>query len=330
MISSILQPLLLGAALLAHQTPSDTKQPSTPKQSLTKFIEEMVQKHNFDRDKLTVTLGKARFLPQIIALMEKQSSPLPWNQYRDRFINEEKLQQGLLFWRKNSEKLKTARNRYGVPEEIIVAIVGIETHYGQNKGNVKVIEALKTLAFHYPKRSELFRLQLEHFLLLSQEESISLSQVQGSYAGAIGVAQFLPSSYRHYAVDFNGDGKRDLIDSTSDAIGSIANYLTAYGWQRNQPIAVPAILEDSTHAFGTNDISKQFTLQHLQQQGVRAIGVFTSSTKAVPLMLESENDKEHWLGFNNFYVITRYNQSVYYAMSVFQLSQNLKQTHISQ
>ncbi len=215
----------------------------------------------------------------------------------------------------------------------MIAVIGIETHYGRNRGRFKVLEALATLAFEYPRRASEFRLELEHFLLLSREESLPLGSSVGSYAGAMGIAQFMPGSYRRYAIDFDGDGRRDLFENTRDAIGSIANYLTAHGWQRNAPVAVPAsVSESATEPFRSGKLSTRYRLSELESLGVKTAAATpgeSETTSAIPLTLKNRTGSEYWIGFENFYVITRYNQSLYYAMAVHQLSEKIRGRHES-
>ena len=310
---------LCNAAPAISQTRSQT-------QAVQSFIAEMADKHGFDRAELQEVFGDTRFRPRIVELMNKQTKPKPWDDYRTLFINNEKITGGRRFWQSNRAQLALASEKYGVPEEIVVAVIGVETHYGRHTGRFKVLEALTTLAFDYPARASLFRLELEHYLLLAREESMPLGTPLGSYAGAMGIAQFMPGSYRRYAVDFDGDGKRDLFDNTTDAIGSVANYLTAHGWQRNEPVAAPAILEGTRAKppFEASKLSTRFSLEELKRRGVTAPGTFAGTKRAIPLMLENRDGAEYWLGFDNFYVITRYNHSTYYAMAVYQLSQALR------
>ena len=260
--------------------------------------------------------------------MERSASPRPWDEYRLIFVTSEKIAGGARFWDENADALELARQRYGVPEEVVTAVIGIETHYGRNRGRFKVLDALATLAFDYPRRASEFRLELEHFLLLSREESIPLGAPLGSYAGAMGIAQFMPGSYRRYAIDFDGDGRRDLFENRRDAIGSIANYLTAHGWQRNAPVAVPAEVSASgTEAFRSGKLSTRYRLSELLAFGVRPNPAQPEAARAIPLTLKNRSGSEYWLGFDNFYVITRYNQSIYYAMAVHQLSEEIRSRH---
>jgi len=316
---------LFAAVLLAASVCSGAEKPSERKQALSGFVDEMVARHGFTRDDLDQAFGTARSLPEIVELMDRAADPKPWEEYRSIFVTSEKVAGGTRFWNDNGEALALARQRYGVPEEIVIAVIGIETHYGRNRGRFRVLDALSTLAFDYPRRANEFRVELEHFLLLSREESLPLGTPIGSYAGAMGIAQFMPGSYRRYAVDFDGDGRRDLFENTNDAIGSIANYLTAHGWQRNAPVATPAeVAETAAETFRSGKLSTRYPLSELLSSGVRAEGVHPAAISAIPLTLKKRTGQEYWLGFDNFYVITRYNQSVFYAMAVHQLSQEIR------
>lgn len=308
---------------------SATPQSRSQANAVDSFIVEMVDKHGFDRDELHAVFRDTRFRPRIVELMNKQAKRKPWNEYRGLFVNREKITAGGRFWQSNRDQLALAAERYGVPEEIIVAVIGIETHYGRHTGRFKVLDALTTLAFDYPKRAPMFRMELEHYLLLAREESMSLGTPLGSYAGAMGIAQFMPGSYRRYAVDFDGDGKRDLFGNATDAIGSVANYLTAHGWQRSEPVAAPALLEgsDAKPPFEASKLSTRYSLEELRRRGVSARGAFPTTKRAIPLTLVNGDGPEYWLGFDNFYVITRYNHSTYYAMAVYHLSQELRKEH---
>ncbi len=300
-------------------------EPSERDRALAVFVDEMVARHGFTRDELDQAFSSARSVPQILELMNRAASPKPWDEYRSLFVTSEKIAGGARFWGENAEALALARERYGVPEEIVIAVIGIETHYGRNRGQFKVLEALKTLAFEYPRRANEFRVELEHFLLLSREESMTLGAPLGSYAGAMGIAQFMPGSYRRYAIDFDGDGRRDLFENTQDAIGSIANYLTAHGWQRNALVALPAeVSESGAEPFRSGKLSTRYRLSELLSFGVTTTPAQPEAASAIPLTLENRTGPEYWLGFDNFYVITRYNQSVHYAMAVHQLSEEIR------
>ncbi|MGH9324711.1 MAG: lytic murein transglycosylase B [Vicinamibacteria bacterium] len=318
---------LLTIALIPALAPS----PATPssrgerERAVEDFLEEMTARHGFSRDELDEVFGSARSLPRIVELMDRAVEPKPWEDYRSLFITDEKIAGGARFWSQNRGALELARQRYGVPEEIVTAVIGIETNYGKNKGRFKVLEALATLAFEYPRRSQEFRLELEHFLLLTREESMPLAGPLGSYAGAMGIAQFMPGSYRRYAIDFDGDGRRDLFDNTWDAIGSVANYLTAHGWERDAPVAAPAEVSDSkAQPFRSGKLWTRYPLEELESFGIRSVGASREARSAIPLALRNRASSEYWLGFDNFYVITRYNHSVHYAMAVFQLGEEIR------
>jgi membrane-bound lytic murein transglycosylase B len=320
---------MLAALLLllfaAGAFPAQKEAAAHREQALEEFIQEMTAKHGFDRAALEEAFAATRSRPQITELMEKAATPMLWEEYRSLFVTPEKIEAGERFWHQNEAALELARQRYGVPEEIITAVIGVETHYGRNTGKFKVLEALATLAFEYPRRAPLFRVELEHYLLLTREESLPPTDPLGSYAGAMGIAQFMPGSYRRYAIDFDGDGRRDLFLNRADAIGSVANYLTAHGWQRNGRVAAEAEVEASgVESFRGAKLSSRYSLEDLKTRGVTVLGAEHAHGLAIPLTLQKKNGPEYWLGFENFYVITRYNQSVSYAMAVFQLGQEIR------
>ncbi|MBP8169870.1 MAG: lytic murein transglycosylase B, partial [Azonexus sp.] len=213
---------------------------------------------------------------------------------------------------------------YGVPEEIIVAIIGVETEYGRNMGSFRVLEALATLAFYYPRRADFFRTELEQFLLLARENDMDAVNVRGSFAGAIGIPQFMPGSQRRYAVDFDGDRKVDLYGSVDDAIGSVARFLEQHGWQAGQAVAVPARTRgEPERSLIEAGIQPTLKVADLAQQGITA----SADPQAVVTLVDLVSPgraTEYWLGFDNFYVITRYNRSSFYAMSVFQLAEEIR------
>jgi membrane-bound lytic murein transglycosylase B len=207
---------------------------------IPEFIDEMVAKHQFKRDELENVFVRAQHHAAVIDAISRPATIKPWPEYRAAFVNRKRVRFGLEFWNKYRQTLRRAERKYGVPQEIIVAVIGVETIYGQNAGNFLVLDALTTLAFDYPRRADFFRGELENYLLLVREQQFDLLSVRGSYAGAMGIPQFMPSSYRNYAVDFNGNRKTDLFREGSDAIGSVANYLQGYGWISGEPVAVRA------------------------------------------------------------------------------------------
>lgn len=289
------------------------------------FIDFMHKVHGFDKVSLARYFAAIR--PNATVLRAIRPSAVPeqqrsWQRYRERFVNLRRTEGGLRFWQENEAVLRRAEAIYGVPAEIMVAIIGVETEYGRNMGSFKVLEALASLAFHYPPRAEFFRGELEQFLLLARENALSPLEIKGSYAGAIGIPQFMPSSQRHFAVDFDADKRIDLRHSISDAIGSVARFLQQHGWQSGDPVAVPARVEPGAPV--VTGIKPEATLQELAGQGVLATGNPLRLAALVDLVTP-DAATEYWAGFENFYVITRYNRSSFYAMSVFLLAQALRE-----
>lgn len=291
---------------------------------LPEFIDEMVDKHHFRRDELERLFDHADYKPQIIEAISRPATIKPWLEYRAAFVNRYRIEHGLLFWKKYRKTLARAEKKYGVPQEIIVALIGVETLYGQQTGNFRTIDALTTLAFDYPRRAAFFRDELESYLMLAREQQFDLLNVKGSYAGAMGIPQFMPSSYRKYAVDFNGNGRKDLTGEPADAIGSVGNYLKNYGWIRGGPVAVRAHVGEGN---SPGEIKTPRSLIEWEAAGVTAAAAMKADEPARLLDYTVKEGKEFWFGFNNFDVITRYNNSDFYAMSVFQLAEALKARH---
>jgi peptidoglycan lytic transglycosylase B len=267
-------------------------------------------------------------VPEILAAIAPRSDPRArsWRDYRARFVTERRISEGLEFWRHNAAVLQRASAEYGVPEEIIVAIVGIETHYGRQMGRYRVIDALTTLAFDYPPRAEFFRGELEQFLLFARETDLDVFSVYGSYAGAIGMPQFMPGSYRRFAVDYDGDGRIDLRSSPDDAIGSVANFLAGHGWRRGERIQLPARVSGEAHrALAAAGLEPGVPLGELKRYGVEARTDLPLDTPVALVELESIGQPtEYRLGLRNFYVLTRYNRSALYAAAVCELARELK------
>lgn len=288
------------------------------------FIARMVTEHQFNRDALETMFSQVEFRQSIIDLMDKPAEKVkPWSEYRKIFITDKRIAEGVEFWAEHRSTLERAQAEFGVDASVIVAIIGVETFYGRNKGSYRVIDALSTLAFDYPKRSSFFARELENFLLLSREQKRDPLTLTGSYAGAMGYGQFMPSSYRNYAVDYNGDLLVDIWDNPVDAIGSVANYLFRHGWQSGQRVAVRARVDAGYNVNLVNQIAApKLTLVELKAQGFSPVesglGV---ETKAIPVELDAEQGAEFWLGLQNFYTITRYNTSYRYAMAINELSQ---------
>lgn len=286
------------------------------------FIEEMATRHDMDRAWLRGTVGEAVYQQKIIDAMNRPAEKKPWKEYRPIFVNDPRIKGGVEFLQQHRRLLERAERIYGVPAEIIVAIIGVETLYGGNTGSYRVIDALATLGFVHPKRGPFFRSELEEFLLLVGEEPVDVNTTRGSYAGAMGLPQFIPSSYRRYAVDFDGDGRRDLLKDLEDVIGSVANYLAEHGWQRGGSITSRARMLASPPPQYLIEAGMQpsFTLDELAGKGISSEQPQVRTSLSSVIELEGDQGKEYWLGFDNFYVVTRYNHSNLYAMAVVQLA----------
>ncbi|MBI5438982.1 MAG: lytic murein transglycosylase B [Nitrosomonadales bacterium] len=288
---------------------------------IPEFVDEMVARHQFKRGELENVFARAQHRPDVIEAISRPATIKPWPEYRAAFVNPKRIGLGLEFWDKYRQTLSRAEKKYGVPQEIIIAVIGVETLYGQNAGKFLVLDALVTLAFDYPRRADFFRGELEHYLLLARDQQFDLLTIRGSYAGAIGIPQFMPGSYRNYAVDFNGNRKIDLQHENQDAIGSVANYLKGYGWVRGEPVAVRAKIGEE---ICPGEIRAPRSLADWALAGIVPDTGSISGKSARLVDFTVEEGKEFWLAFNNFEVITRYNNSDFYAMSVFQLAGELK------
>lgn len=287
------------------------------------FINDMVKNHQYDRDLLSYWMEGVTQQTGILETIAKPAESKPWKDYRPIFMTDERVQKGVAFWKQHAELLQRAESQYGVPAEIIVAIVGVETFYGKRSGSFLVLEALTTLGFDYPPRAEFFRKELEQYLLMVREEKIDPRELRGSYAGAMGMPQFIPTSFRNYAVDFDGDGKRDLWNSTADVIGSVANYFKVNGWKFGEPVVSRASVIGAATGLAGTQVKPNKSIAEYKQLGATPIYAFSEKADAVLLQFEGVNGVEYWMGLTNFYVITRYNRSPLYALAVYQLSQAL-------
>jgi len=287
------------------------------------LMDEMASKYAFTHKELGDWLSQAEIREDIIEAVYRPKESLPWYEYRKLFVNDERARRGLAFWKANAETVFRAGSEYGVPPEIIVAIIGVETFYGRQGGGYRVLDALVTLTLRYPERSDFFRNQLVEFLLLARELGVSPPSIKGSYAGAMGIPQFIPSSYRSYAVDFDGNHKRDLTD-VEDAIGSVANFLKRHGWRRDEPIVGDVKLDGSMYAWlENNGLEPRISIQHLSRYGILPVQRIDARQLAALVAFEGETAPIHRLGYNNFYVITHYNRSKNYSMAVVELGDML-------
>ncbi len=289
------------------------------------FIDSMVNEHDYDRDTLENALGEAKIQDSILeAIARPAESTKEWYEYRDIFVTDERVRAGADFWREHDEELQRISEETGVAAEILVGIIGVETYFGRITGNYRVLDALATLAFEYPPRAKFFRSELEQFLLLVREEEMDATDATGSYAGAMGRPQFMPSSYRAYAVDSSDDGKRDIWSNWSDVMGSIANYFVRHGWRPNNQVVAQAILSNQWRGdTPENTLTPKETVTSLSHQGVLFATDLPGDDKSQLLTLKGDDGEEHWVGFHNFFVITRYNRSVMYALAVLQLGQEI-------
>ncbi len=292
---------------------------------LQELVKEMTEKDGYPKGELLGVLSAANIDQKTLALMDKQYESLPWHKYRNLFINDNRISQGTIFWSTHKLTLDRAYEKYGIPPEIISALIGVETHYGKRMGDKRVLDSLVTLSAAYPRRSTFFTAELRTFLNIVRKEKIEPASVLGSFAGAIGIPQFMPTSYEAYSVDFNGNGQRDLVNEFDDAIGSVANYLHVHGWKRDQKIYVEVM--SSVSESGAGLISKRGKLTNTPEQLKEYSIEFNdphNSAKVALISLNEEHRQRYVIGLKNFYAITRYNPSVNYAMAVTELSEAIR------
>ena len=318
-IFSLVLVLVLSTSCLAQQHPGAEE-----------FAADVAAEIGLNQAEVLQLLENARFKQSIVDAMTRPAEGKPWYKYRPIFITDKRINGGVAFWRDNEALVSKAAEKYGVDPQIIVAIIGVETFYGRITGSYRVLDALATLSFYYPDtgndRSDFFSSELKNFIMLGAEEGLPLKEVKGSYAGAMGLGQFMPSSYREYAVDLDGDGRRDLWSSMDDVIGSVANYLHRHGWQYGEPVAFPAQVRDDADMdlVSRHDFKVKLTVDELAMGGFESTEPLKRETLAAVAGLEESDGKSYWLTFKNFYVITRYNRSPMYAMAVFELSEAIK------
>ena len=308
--------IALGASPLVADPLDDQRD------ALDEFAAHMAETHGLDRAGVNEILKDARHQQGIIDAITSPAEALPWHRYRRIFLQEDRISEGAEFMAEHRELLEEIHGQYGVDAAILVAIVGVETRYGQHPGQHRVLDALVTLAFDYPPRAGFFRSELEHFLLLADEEDLDVGGIRGSYAGAMGIPQFISSSYRHYAVDGSGDGRRDLMNSVPDALASVANYFAEHRWREGEPVVAPARVEDTDRVdeFLDDGMRLNTTVGELRAAGIKPEADFDDDASALLLALDGDTETEHWIGLHNFRVITRYNHSPLYALATYQLA----------
>lgn len=293
------------------------------------FVRQLVERHGFlERDLLHVFSQVKRSEGVLKAIQPQPPRARSWEEYRAIFVNERRIAAGLEFWEANRAVLERAERTYGVPQEFAAAIIGVETFYGRNTGRWRVVDALATLAFDYAPRAPFFRGELENLLLLARDTGMDLFSVHGSYAGAIGIPQFMPGSVRRYAVDFDGDGAIDLRLNTADAIGSVVNFLKQHGWRTGEPVSFPARLKGNAYLpYADGSVTPRHTLAELAQAGVYPQGDTRGLDEAKAALIElatPQQPSEYRIGLHNFWVITRYNRSAFYAAAVTDLARALR------
>ena len=291
------------------------------------FLNDVAKRNDISRAQLVKLLNTAQPQPKIVELISKPAERVvPWWEYRERFLTEDRIAMGVEFWNEHREHLERIATERGVAPEYIVAIIGVETKFGRIMGRYRVLDALATLAFDYPPRSEFFRKELEEFVLLTREESLKPLDALGSYAGAMGGSQFMPSSYRKFAVDADGDGKRDLWTNWDDVIASTANYFREHGWETGGPVLSEVDLDpEPTFTIDTRNLKLNETVESLNALGVHTKTPMPADTPAMILSAEQKDGPAYRVGFRNFEVITRYNRSVKYAMTVNDLAEAIAQ-----
>ena len=293
------------------------------------FINQMVKDSGFEKQQLQKWFANAKANQSILKKINRPAEgSMPWHRYRNIFIQQERVDKGIIFWKEHAETLDRAESTFGVPAELIVGLIGVETKYGQIKGSFDVFNALYTLGFHFPRRSKFFRSELKEFLILAREQQWSIGTINGSYAGAMGFGQFMPSSYRNYAVDFDNDGRIDLLENPVDAIGSVANYIKKHGWETGGDLVYKADVSGERYqTLLKKRLKPTVKIIELAEAGVKVEDKLDPQMKAVLIELEQKDHKEYWLGLHNFYVISRYNPRKLYTMAVIQLTGMIKEQY---
>ena len=294
------------------------------RREVIEFIDMMHRKHGLDKGVLSNLFSEVNFQEKVIRIMNRQpEATMSWSKYKAMMVTQDRINSGKAFINNFKVDLKRAEDIYGVPAEIIASIIGIETKYGKVTGNIRVLDSLSTLAFDYPRRAKFFKIQLEEFLLLAEEEDLDASKVKGSIAGAMGYGQFMPDSYRNYAVDFDFDGKRDILDNPVDAIGSVANFLSKKGkWEPNTKVVIKA--QRIGERPNLRSVFKPYIMVYnLESLGLKSIPNVQSRLEVVPIELENQEGYEYWLGLRNYHSLSRYNKSKLYIMAVYEFSESL-------
>lgn len=318
--------ILIVTTAVSHASSDDA--PFINRPAVQQFIQLMVKKHKFNKKQLETLFRETKVRKQIIQHLNKPLEKGEWNRYEMLFVSEWRIRHGVSFWNKYAKTLAKAEKIYGVPAEIIVATIGIESRYGERIGDYRVMDSLSNIAFSDSRRAAYFKSELEQFLLLTRAQHVNPMTIMGSYAGAIGQPQFMPSSYRHYAVNFSKSGKTDLMHNEVDVIGSIANYYKMNGWKTNQPVAIPARVIGNRYQYllKKGKIAQPIEIADLNKYGIVPKQKPNSDIQKVKIIdLSSRYNHQYWLGYHNFDVIKRYNASDLYAMAVYLLGNKTKE-----
>ncbi|OHX15043.1 lytic murein transglycosylase B [Chromobacterium sphagni] len=319
---------VIAAALAAAPAWADAAFLARP--DVQRYIDEQVAGGQFNRPELEAVFANVEPKPNIIRILDKPSTSRPWYQFRASTVNDRLIVDGAAFWQANADTLARAERQYQVAPEVIVAILGVESHYGRNTGTFRLADSLSTIGFDYPRRADFFRKELTQFLLLAKEEGKDPLTLKGSYAGAMGWPQFMPSSYRKWAVDFDGNGHRDIWNNPHDAIGSVANYFQLHGWRHGDDVVVPASVVPGPQVdkLLADKFNLHYTVGDLRRMGIAPQAPLADDVPAVLFSLETAPGvTEYWLGLNNFYAITRYNRSALYAKAVQEIADQVRQRY---
>ena len=293
------------------------------------YFDKLSQSNDFSKKYLKEIFSNHKPNLKILELMSRPAEKrLEWHEYRKILVDERRVSLGIRFWEDNLKALEDAERVFGVSPEVIVAIIGVETRYGKIMGSFLVVQALATLAFDFPSRADFFRKELTNYLILTRSQNLDPLSLKGSYAGAMGYGQFMPSSYQAYAVDFDGDGFKDIWNNKADAIGSVANYFSEHGWQGDGPVIVRGYKQigSETSIKANVSLKPSILAGELKKEGINSS--LADATEVALFLMQAEGGEEYWLGLNDFYVITRYNHSSMYAMAVHQLSQELREKRL--
>ncbi len=307
--------------------PEAVTDPSIPlEQRQAAFVDYAARSYGVDPAYIRQTLDQAQYLPRIVEIMSRPAEAVrPWKDYRPIFMNDARINGGVAFYRENRAALDEVAADTGVPAEYIVAIIGVETQFGRNMGSYRVLDALYTLAFYYPRRAPFFAGELAQlFALQKAEPQLDITQLKGSYAGAMGMGQFMPSSYRLWAKDGDGDGRRDLLTHKPDVFASIANYFVVHGWQRGEPVVARAEKDPNLPEWTPETVEPIHTLGAIEAKGYRPMRGQPVREGATVINFEGDAGREYWLGYGNFFVITRYNRSPMYSLAVHQLAHAIR------